>query len=515
MIIMMKLLLFMLLSHVLVDGRKPNVLFIVVDDLRPSIKVFNDDNAYTPNLDILAQKSFIFHNAFAQQALCGPSRTSFLTSRRPDSLHLYDVHSYWRHTVGNFTTIPQHFKENGYMTHSIGKVFHPGVVSNYTDDFQYSWSFKPFHPVTDKYKNSRVCVNRYGHKQANIVCPVRIEDQPKESLPDIETLNAGLKFLQRKWSKPYFLAVGFQKPHIPLKYPRKYLDYHPLNKVTLPKNRQRPSDLPNVAWNPWLDVKSRDDVAALNISFPFGMMPDNFSLLIKQSYMAATTYIDDLIGKLLTEIDDNTIVVIFGDHGFSLGEHGEFAKYSNFDVATRVPLIIHVPKWTETLVQSKELVELVDLFPTLVDLTQISPSLDTCSEKETKLCTEGISLVPHMIDLINNKTEKVRKRAIFTQYPRPGIYPSIYPNSDQPKLTDIQIMGYSIRTSLFRYTEWVEFDNSLFLPNWSKVYAIELYCHQFDKAENINLSNRPQMKHIMRRLRKQLIRGWRDAVDNF
>lgn len=160
-----------------------------------------------------------------QQALCAPSRNSLLTSRRPDSLHLYDFYSYWRHTVGNFTTLPEYFKENGYFTHSIGKVFHPGISSNYTDDYPYSWSIKPYRPKTEKYMNAKVCVDTDGDLVQNLICPVTVESQPEGTLPDLETLNEAVRFLKSRktYDKPYFLAVGFHKPHVPFKFPFHYL----------------------------------------------------------------------------------------------------------------------------------------------------------------------------------------------------------------------------------------------------------------------------------------------------
>lgn len=139
-------------------------------------------------------------------------------------MHLYDFYSYWRSTVGNFTTIPQHFKENGYYTYSIGKVFHPGISSNFSDDAEFSWSTTPYHPPTEAYKEAKVCVNTDGSLRRNLVCPVIVEEQPGGSLPDLQSLNAAKTFLKyRNNSQPYFLAVGFHKPHIPLKYPVKYL----------------------------------------------------------------------------------------------------------------------------------------------------------------------------------------------------------------------------------------------------------------------------------------------------
>lgn len=168
--------------------------------------------------------NFIY--TFFQQALCAPSRNSLLTSRRPDSLRLYDFYSYWRTTVGNFTTLPQYFKENGYFTYSIGKVFHPGISSNFSDDYPFSWSIKPFHPKTEVYMNSKVCIDANGNLAKNLLCPVIVNLQPDETLPDLESSQEAVRFLKNKEKitrKPFFLAVGFHKPHIPFKFPIEYL----------------------------------------------------------------------------------------------------------------------------------------------------------------------------------------------------------------------------------------------------------------------------------------------------
>ncbi|CAG9762856.1 unnamed protein product [Ceutorhynchus assimilis] len=483
----------------------PNVLLIILDDFKPLLGCYNDSQAVTPHIDLLASKSFIFTKAYAQQALCAPSRNSLLTSRRPDSLRLYDFYSYWRESAGNFTTLPQHFKQNHYHTHSVGKIFHPGISSNYSDDQPYSWSQKPFHPKTIEFKNAKVCTNSDGSLGRNLICPVVTEFQPMGTLPDIESMQEAVRFLRNHPStnKPYFLAVGFHKPHIPFKFPQSYLDLHPLSNISLPSNTNRPSLLPDVAWNPWTDIRERDDIKKLNISFPYGPISNDNIKQIIQAYYASVTYVDDLIGKVLKEVDfGNTIVILTGDHGWSLGQHGEFSKFSNFEEATRVPLIIYVPHLSDRVIVVDSLVELVDLFPTLVDLTQISGPLEQCALGEVMdVCTEGQSLLPVMIGA------KKGKSAVFTQYPRPGAHPSC--NSDKPHLKDIEIMGYSIRTRTFRYCEWVQFDHSNFTVNWNKVYGREMYDHLIDPQENLNLADRKEMINVRKKLRRLLIAGWR------
>ncbi|CAH0382760.1 unnamed protein product [Bemisia tabaci] len=509
---------------ILYFSRAKNVLMIVVDDLRPALGSYLDEDAYTPNIDSFSHDSLIFQHAYAQQALCAPSRNSFLTSRRPDTLHLYDFYNYWRSSVFNFTTLPQYFKENNYCTASIGKIFHPGVSSNFSDDQPYSWTDSPYHAPTEKYKNAKVCHSQSGKKLGkNLVCPVRVSKQPGGTLPDLELLNEAKNFLHsHDKSKKFFLAVGFHKPHIPLKYPHEYLRFHPFDNVSVPALRQKPIDLPSVAWNPWTDVRDRDDIKALNVSFPYGRMKDKWVRLIRQSYFAAVSYIDDLIGHLLSSLsasglEKDTIVLLTSDHGWSLGEHGEWSKYSNFERAVRVPFILKIPgktdgsdPYTNSFSYVDELIELVDIFPTLVDLVGLKP-LPLCpvDSRTVELCSEGISLVPLINQYTSHQRTKIPwKTGVFSQYPRPGLYPSMKPNSDKPHNNQIKIMGYSLRTEVFRYTEWLQFNPITFKANWSAVEAVELYHHGIDPEENMNLSVRPGFEKICAELRKQLRAGW-------
>nr|XP_034191720.1 iduronate 2-sulfatase isoform X1 [Osmia lignaria] len=424
-------------------AQRQNFLLIIVDDLRTALGCYGDSKAYTPNIDHLAKRSAIFSQAFAQQALCAPSRNSFLTSRRPDTLQLYDFYSYWRTDTGNFTTLPQHLKENGYITKSIGKVFHPGISSNHSDDSPYSWTEVPFHPFTEKYKNVPVCqANVRLSPTQNLICPVKLSSMPNKTLPDIEILNEAKSFIlnQTGSTRPFFLAVGFQKPHIPFKYPKKYLKYHPLHKFEVPNPYKWSENVSSIAYNPWNDLRTRNDVEALNLKFPWEKIPKSFAQLIIQSYYASVTYIDDLIGQLINQLKfssliHNTTIILMSDHGWSLGEHAIWAKYSNYDVALRVPLIMSIPgltfkqnrenkrvevtnqaSATQSLLNHKQtdgysndvskcykknvfnivsvrnslknqiiidsLVELVDVFPTIANLANCS--IPICSDEDTK-----------------------------------------------------------------------------------------------------------------------------------
>lgn len=486
-----------------------NVVMVIFDDLRPALSVYGDNLAHTPNIDAFAQGSTIFTRAYSQQALCAPSRNSLLTGRRPDTLHLYDFYSYWRTFVGNFTTLPQYFKAHGYYTYSCGKVFHPGLSSNNSDDYPISWSAPAFRPRTEQFMNSPVCPDHGGGvlRKNYLICPVQLQTQPYKTLPDIESVTEALRFLDsRKRSRqPYFLALGFHKPHINFRFPRQFLKHFPLDQFyNYTEDAVKPPEMPDVAWNPYTDLRSRDDFKNRNISFPYGPLCDLQAAQIRQAYYASVAYVDDLFGKLLSRLDlERTVVVVLGDHGWSLGEHAEWAKYSNFEVALRVPLIIRSPEFP--LTQPRRLhsiTELLDVFPTLVDLAHLTP-LPACnrsSSEEQLTCGEGKSLYPQL------QGEGLAEDYVaFSQYPRPGMMPTKHPNSDKPKLRNIKIMGYSLRTDFYRYTLWVRFHANNFSRDWHNIYGEELYDHRLDSGEEFNLVSLPEFNVIRQHLRRQLI----------
>ncbi|XP_045488147.1 iduronate 2-sulfatase isoform X1 [Pieris rapae] len=462
----------------------PDVVFIIIDDMR----LLPESDIILHNIQNLAGRGIHFQNAFAQQALCAPSRNSFLTGRRPDSLRLYDFYSYWRDEVANFSTIPQIFKQKGYETYSVGKVFHPGRSSNFTDDFPYSWSVTPYHAPSEKYKDASVCKDNITNEfQDNLICPVVVNEQRDKTLPDIEILNHAIDVLKtRNKTKPIFLAVGFHKPHIPLKFPIDYLARVPLEDISPPSFPNIPKNMPEVAWQPWTDVRRRDDIKRLNIQFPYGTMPSNWTMKIKQSYVAASLYVDDLIGKLLHNIDmRKTIVVLTSDHGWSLGENGLWAKYSNFDVALKVPLIFYHPDLNPKTIMSP--VELIDIFPTIIHLAGLKSRIKKCKSPSEIECYEGTNLVP----LISNPN-----KFSISQYPRPSVKPQR--NSDKPRLKDIKIMGYSLRTKRYRYTEWLSFNTK------NETFGNELYDHNSDPYESNNVYMKHKYKHVKYKLSKLL-----------
>lgn len=528
-----------------VSAKQPNLLLIIVDDLRPALGSYGDKAAITPNIDQLATRGVLFNNAYVQQAVCGPSRTSFLTSRRPDTTQLYDFGSYWRDHAGNFTSLPQHLREQGYETSSLGKVFHPGICSNFTDDQPYSWSNTPFHPPTQKHINDAVCPGSDGRSHKNIYCPVDVAQQPEGTLPDIETADeASVRLLMEKErTNPFFMAVGFHKPHVPLKFPAPYLSLHPIDNVELPSNGRRPDGLPPVAWNPWMKLRQREDIASSDSPWPWGPMPDEWARLVKQGYYSAVSYTDHQVGRVIKALaesgqENDTIVALVGDHGWSLGEHGEWAKFSILENAVRVPLIVVTPgcppssfvdvsrlsidmsrcdnsvnltcredlinksTMASPLVQTYQskatktishIVELVDLFPSLVDLLGL-PSILTCPNPSlnTTLCTEGRSWA----DLLPPGPAPYWREAAYSQYPRPSLQPQ--KDSDRPGARNIRYMGYSLRWKGWRCSVWIGFTALPHpVPDWTNIVAKELYDHTVDDGENHNLADISKYSSLM------------------
>ncbi|XP_045082202.1 iduronate 2-sulfatase [Coregonus clupeaformis] len=526
-------------SHDVVARRvRRNVLFIMADDLRPTLGCYGDPVVKSPNIDQLASKSNVFHNAYAQQAVCGPSRTSLLTSRRPDTTRLYDFNSYWRVHAGNYTTLPQYFKSKGYTTMSVGKVFHPGIASNHSDDYPYSWSVPPYHPPSFKYENMKVCKGSDGKLHANLLCSVNVSETPLGTLPDMESTEEAIRLLKstRDSDKHFFLAVGFHKPHIPFRIPQEFLTLYPLDKITLAPDPDVPKGLPSVAYNPWTDIRKREDVQALNISFPYGPIPKDFQLQIRQHYYASVSYMDSQVGRLLNALDDlglaeDTVVVFTSDHGWSLGEHGEWAKYSNFDVATRVPLMFYVAGMTavrpwpedETFPYmdvfgptqhhftqggtESNVNELLDVFPTVSVLAGLKPPLP-CPDNSfnVEVCTEGQNLAY----TFNHNNSRNSEAIACSQYPRPADTPQ--ENSDLPDLKDIRIMGYSLRSWDYRFTLWVGFDPASFQANLSDVHGGELYLLEEDPGQDHNLYNSSEHSLLLRKLSQSHQQPWAQTL---
>ncbi|WP_068770069.1 sulfatase [Termitidicoccus mucosus] len=446
-----------------------NVLFIVSDDLKPVLGCYGDPVVRTPNIDRLAERGLVFQRAYAQQAVCSPSRTSLLTGRRPDTTKVYDLVTHFREAIPDVVTLPQYFKQHGYTTQSLGKIFHPGY-----DDPQ-SWTIQNTFKAAARYSPpareilaKRLAENKPGAKIAGL--PWESPDVPDNSLTDGSVATEAVKTLgslaqaRRQNDQPFFLAVGFLVPHLPFSAPKKYWDIYCPEDVRLPENYRRPTagETP-YSRTTWSELRKYAGIPAT------GPLTDEQARSMIHGYYACVSYLDAQIGRLLDALEqqglaENTIVVLWGDHGWHLGDHGQWTKHTNFEQATHAPLIISAPGAKTAGQKTRALVEFVDVYPTLAELCGLPAPAGA----------EGKSLVP----LIESPARKWAPAA-FSQYLRSG-----------------GIMGYSIRTDRHRYTEWLG-------PN-AETLARELYDHETDATEDYNIAGRAEHAALVQQLHAQL-----------
>ena len=412
---------------------KPNVLFIAVDDLRTSLGAYGDPLALTPNLDRLARESRRFERAYTMQAVCGPARTAILTGRLPDHNRSWHNRNLFRATNPDTVTLPQLFKKHGYHTQAMGKIF----SGDERELDPASWSVSEI-LKQDGWKNYALPRSEAPGKQA----PYEAADVPDDGYSDGKLAQLAVDTLGRlkQQTQPFFLAVGFFKPHLPFNAPKKYWDLHDPKKFDLPGEPERVRGAPAPAYHTHRELGG------------YTGMPKDERLDAEQTrplrhgYYACVSYVDAQIGQVLDalrrlELDRNTIVVLWGDHGFALGDAGRWCKGTNWDLDTRVPLMIRTPGLAQPGRATSGIVEYVDVYPTLAELAGLpAPAY-----------LSGRSLVP----LLQDAARPGRDFAL-SQFSRPF-------NAGPP-----ESMGYSIRTETQRYTRWVKWPSR-------ETFAEELY----------------------------------------
>ncbi|MBC8190546.1 MAG: sulfatase-like hydrolase/transferase [Puniceicoccaceae bacterium] len=529
-----------------------NVLFIPIDDLRPLINIYGEDEPLrpiTPNFDRLAESSVTFLNAHCQQAICTASRVSFLTGLRPDTTRNWNLRTRFRDLMPDVTTLPQHFKEHGYTTYGVGKIFH-GQSATHQDESN-SWSEGWHNPGDGRFKfyergdNPGVwnTWNKAGEPDASSVSATDVGEYKRDGVTpigdtDYEDGRAAELAIQKIAEYAgngtrFFLGLGFQKPHLPFNAPKAYWDLYDPDEINLSGytgNRVMPVGT-NAFTAPYGNepLSYGDGETYLPTVFDntaFGQsnnIPSQASARhLIHGYLACVSFIDAQLGKVLDALEDpngdgssddsiadETIIVLFGDHGFHLGDHGGFwSKHTNFEISTRVPFMVRTPA-LEALGSAGKMtqtpIELVDLFPTLLDLCSL-PVPDTTTSVTTDIVQyqvlEGTTFLPLLED-----PEQPWKSVAFSQYQR-----SIQRKTDYP--SDVAVnsgngaggsgkgMGYSIRTDRYRYTEWWrtngdygQFGDSNFDPDGSRVISgvtkasfVELYDYQNDPRETENLA---------------------------
>jgi iduronate 2-sulfatase len=467
-------------------GRRKNVLFIAVDDLRPELGCYGHPMVKSPNIDLLAKQGVLFERTYCQQAVCGPTRASLLTGKRPDTTKIYDLKTHIRTTMPDVVTLQQHFKNNGYFSEGIGKLFHVGLE----DEASYSIphiSGKGANYVLEenlKLLKEGGKVSKDGNSEEGGTSntrmrahPTECADVPDEAYLDGVLANLALEALNKLAPKakseedkqPFFLGVGFRKPHLPFCAPKKYWDLYDRNKIVLPYP-DKPKDAPDIAFTTWGELRSYSDIPDI------GNVDEAMTKELIHGYYACVSFTDAQVGKLLTELDrldlrKDTVVIIWGDHGWKLGDYSQWCKHTNFEYDTHVPMIISDPDLPKGI-RTDALTEFVDIYPTLAELCGLPIADDL----------EGTSMVPLFKD-----PKKPWKKAAFSQYPRPK-----------------KIMGYSMRTDQYRYTEWID-------QKTKEVKETELYDLKNDPIGKESIVHKPENKELVAQLHDMLTAGWQNA----
>jgi iduronate 2-sulfatase len=458
-----------------------NVLFIAVDDLRPELNCYGNNKIISPNIDRLAQKGVLFERAYCQQAICMASRASIFTGIYPASNHLYSCLSVDSLMPGA-VTINKHFANAGYEVLGIGKLYHYG--EDHREQFGDTWL------------NNRTWVGDQNQGRgyiteesfAQLIDEGRGPAWENADVPDNAYRDGfyadraiGMLGELKNSEKPFFLGVGFHKPHLPFNAPKKYWDLYDPDEIATAENPHYPENGSEYGWHNSSELRNYTNIPKDQKPLPIDMQK-----MLIHGYRACVSYVDAQVGRILDALEanglsENTVVIFWGDHGWKLGEHGMWIKHTNFEIDTRVPVIIAAPGMKQN-VKSTSFAEFVDVFPTLADLCGL----------EIPQQLHGRSLVPVLTD----PAESVRDHAF-------SIWPSYRANRRD---SEKAILGYSVRTNNYRYTEWIHAHSDELLDR-------ELYNHINDPSENKNVISDEQYAEDLPAL-EALLQNYRDNYQN-
>lgn len=445
-------------------GRRPNVLFIAVDDLRPQLNCYGKTFMHTPHLDRLAKRGVLFERAYCMVPTCGASRASLMTGIRPASNRFVNYLTWANKDAPDATTLNTHFKEHGYTTISLGKVFH------HATDNVHGWSETPWRPRTSDYHNKELQdramaehKKKYPKRKTVRGMPYESFDAPDKTYRDAENASKAISHMKRfaqHREVPFFLAVGFYKPHLPFCAPEKYWDLYDAAKINLPHNYRAPADAPRVA------LHTSGELRAYATVPPRGPVAVETARKLIHGYYACVSFIDAQVGRLLDALGqlglaDDTIIVLWGDHGWQLGEHGMWNKHSCFETSMHAPLLVAAPgeSGVKPGTRVSALTEFIDIYPSLCDLAGLP--------KPAHL--EGRSFVP----LLKNPQARWKPYAV-------GRYRS----------------GDTIRSDRHRFSEYRNNNNS--------ATARMLYNHSKDPDETVNVSEQADNTDVIKKLTREL-----------
>ena len=506
-------------AHPAPNSSRPNILFIAIDDLRPELGCYGNKGIHSPNLDMLATQGRCFLRAYCQEAICSPSRASLLTGSRPDTIGVIENRAYFRDLNPQIVTLPQHFITHGYTAVYSGKIFHGRM----TDD-QHSWNYKPNRkgltppanpggnalPENQRIyaENKDRMVTLYGESSSRGLIhgpafeAAQVED---DGYVDGYNTSVAIQTLDElvQQDKPWFLALGFVRPHLPFHAPKKYFDLYNPEEIQLTTSPEPPQNGASMGLHASFELRTRHGIPKS------GPLNNSLSRELLHAYYACISYVDAQIGRIIAAIEknrvrDNTIIVVWGDHGWHLGEYGIWGKATNYEIATRVPLIICTPSMGQKGTPTDSLVELLDIYPTLCDLANI-PQPDHLA---------GKSLVP-----VLHNPNAIIKGVAMSQFPTPALRewaanplsPEMRETFFGPLINQVEqtikkqqgsrwnrelfekhLMGYTLRDPRYRYIEWRDTRN----PNLEPIYQ-ELYDHLSDPHETVNIA-RSQPKEVVR-----------------
>ena len=513
---------------------KPNILFIGIDDLRTELGCYGSEIAITPNMDALAQQGLLFSRAYCQQAICGPSRASLLTGTRPETSGIFHNYVKIRDLNPDILTLPQHFVANGYEAVYCGKIFHHGDL-----DDELSWSREPAVdkleaqginepvgfalPENQKIKNESRTemfakygeVARYGLAMGPAFECADVPDNTYVDGYNTDLAIATMKEMIEKGDKPFFLGLGFNKPHLNWVAPKRYWDLYDRMEIPMATQTSSPEKGAEMGLHPSFELRVRHGIPKE------GDIDPELARTLKHAYLACVSYVDAQIGRMIRALDeagirDNTIIILWSDHGWHLGDMGIWGKATNFEIATRVPLMIWTPEMPEPNrgKTTDALVELIDMYPTLCELAGINSPAHL----------EGYSFKP-LID----QPEQNWKTAAFSQFPSPALRewgafplrPAMRETFFGPLLQEVEtrimdqqkekwnrdlfenrLMGYAMRTDRYRLIAWKDYKK----PNQEPIY-VELYDHQEDPEETRNIAE--QEPEQVKKLLAQFNAGWK------
>ncbi|MBT28893.1 MAG: iduronate sulfatase [Thalassobius sp.] len=494
-----------------IESKKPNILFISIDDLRPALGAYEDSIAITPNLDQFASEGMTFRQVFCQSAVCAPSRASLMTGLRPDSTRVWHLGDKFREINPETVTMPQHFAKFGYHTVNIGKIFHnymPDSVSWDEPDLRPGQFVKPDWIGRDGetfYISEAVNKSQEIRRDSLLkLRPVRYADGwntgPAWEAADVHDSlyydGAQTELTKRtltrlaKMDEPFYMGLGFFRPHLPFAVPKKYWDLYNRDKIPLAANPNIPEGAPLHTMNSMYELRHYDGFGHIGHPTSDYRMSEDTVRILRHGYYASVSYVDALFGELVNHLKrlgiyENTIIIVWGDHGWKLGDHNSWGKMTNYNIDLKVPMMIRYPDQPNRGAQTFAITELVDMFPSLCELAGI----------EVPAYMQGASFVP----LLENPDLNWKKAAFSQFHRRPNV------SADGKRY-----MGYSINTEEFHYIEWYRWDHKT--GTRGEYTTAELYDRENDPYETVNIAENEAYKEVVEDLSKQLANGWKKAL---